>query len=808
MTQLLESLIVRDFRSIVGEIRVPLDAPVVLIHAANAVGKTSVMSAIELGLTGRLPSFERVDIGYLRHLTNKSADRATLALAGAESPRAAHIAIDAEGIGGQPLLPENLHQFFSERCYLGQATLSRLLEWYAPLDSEQDSALALFVKDLLGVDRLDALIDGLHMAGHVARIRTELPRFREIEEEGASLETSSRTSLDMLESLRLRETEQGSTVLSIFFTLSASSDPNALAFPERVEAAIRSESEERDLSKLTSQRLQLATMSDTWTSLAQSAGERNRREIEVQAADAQRNLEGWERMYGRTLAKIIERLEKVVTNIPNPGVADPTYAHTAATLVVTEELERCTRQLAETEENRQRLADVNKRLSQEKQRLDQIVGRISRVSEAADGLAKVLGELLPYIHSNDCPVCDRDYSEISSEPLANKVSSHISKLSQEAGFLRTLSSERNEAERILTSLGKERNRLLSGSLSESIENDLRKRRVELADAAGQLRDSEAAVARGTGLRKAAADADRTLAVVRKRDRQGSVMRQELAMMAERLDQPPPARSETIEQALQRLASSITTKEAALEERAALRTSLEVQWNRLLEIRKEMSAREQYRRKEETHLRRLRSELQLVEERTTAARRLSRAALRAKATIVKRVFTESLNKTWRELFIRLAPDEAFVPRFTVPEVGAAAFRIELETLHRDGGIAGSPQAMLSTGNLNTAALALFLALNMSVEARVPLLMLDDPVQSMDEVHTAQLAALLRMLSKGQQSRQIIIAVHERSLFDYLAFELAPSFAGDTLITVELDRTTDGATTAESRYHEYKPETAVA
>jgi DNA repair protein SbcC/Rad50 len=56
--------------------------------------------------------------------------------------------------------------------------------------------------------------------------------------------------------------------------------------------------------------------------------------------------------------------------------------------------------------------------------------------------------------------------------------------------------------------------------------------------------------------------------------------------------------------------------------------------------------------------------------------------------------------------------------------------------------GTPGSMLSSGNLNTAALTLFLALHFSVSSRLPWLVLDDPVQSMDEVHIAQFAALIR------------------------------------------------------------------
>jgi exonuclease SbcC len=116
-------------------------------------------------------------------------------------------------------------------------------------------------------------------------------------------------------------------------------------------------------------------------------------------------------------------------------------------------------------------------------------------------------------------------------------------------------------------------------------------------------------------------------------------------------------------------------------------------------------------------------------------------------------------------------------------------------------------MLSSGNLNTAALTLFLALHLSVEPRLPWLILDDPVQSMDEVHIAQFAALLRTLSK-EHRRQVVLAVHEKPLFDYLTLELSPAFEGDRLITVELTASENATTVAEPTYYDWAPDPAVA
>src|SRR3546814_10746913 len=158
--------------------------------------------------------------------------------------------------------------------------------------------------------------------------------------------------------------------------------------------------------------------------------------------------------------------------------------------------------------------------------------------------------------------------------------------------------------------------------------------------------------------------------------------------------------------------------------------------------------------------------------------IARKTREARGRVVRRVFNDELNSVWRDLFVRLAPEEPFIPAFAIPESVGADIEAVLETHHRRGGKGGNPRAMLSAGNLNTAALTLFLALHLSVKPKLPWLVIDDPVQSMDEVHIAQFAALLRTLSK-QMQRQVIIAVHERSLFDYLSLELSPAFDGDRL-----------------------------
>ena len=78
--------------------------------------------------------------------------------------------------------------------------------------------------------------------------------------------------------------------------------------------------------------------------------------------------------------------------------------------------------------------------------------------------------------------------------------------------------------------------------------------------------------------------------------------------------------------------------------------------------------------------------------------------------------------------------------------------------------------------------------------------------MDEVHIAQFGALLRTLSK-EHRRQVLIAVHDRPLFDYLALELSPAFSGDELITIELAKSGDDHSWYTTDRRAFEPDTAV-
>ena len=207
MTPSLKSIFVKDFRSIRGEASLPLDAPVILLYGPNGAGKTSLMSALELALTGAVASLERIDADYSQYLPHKYAESGKASIRLRTEGLKEQNEIDLEVSGRFDASPALLEQeealFFSERCYLAQPALNRLLEVYQYQESKKtDSPLTRFVKDLLRLDHLDALIDGLHAAGDVRRFKGAAPLYWDARETIPRLQARLGTSEEELKRAR------------------------------------------------------------------------------------------------------------------------------------------------------------------------------------------------------------------------------------------------------------------------------------------------------------------------------------------------------------------------------------------------------------------------------------------------------------------------------------------------------------------------------------------------------------------------------------------------------------------------------
>lgn len=809
MTPLLKSIVVTNFRSIKGSVTVPLDAPVVLIHGQNGTGKTSILSAIELGLTGQVPSLARLDRDYVSHLVHKDANDARIAttvdnLDG--ETKSTETLVTRSGVSGTPLLSRERAHFYSERCYLAQATLGRLLEIYEDKDTRRsDSPLTKFVKDLLGLDHLDALIDGLHDAGDVRRLRGSLPAYWEVRETIPSLEKAIAT--EKAETSRLdEELEAVNSRLLARLTELGIQVPPAISDSD-LRPIIENREEEPELQRLAGVRRDAIAALDQWRTVQSPVGATDVADAERAVSAANEVVETWRLTTGTSLEDQLARLGEFFPDLPSPQSVGPERARVEALQRLSAELERCEALLARDSTDSTALETLDQDIARARSRAavldEQIAGQVAQ----AGTLAQVLAEILPHIHSEDCPVCGRDYSETSKEPLQAHVSNRIAALTESAGRLEALSRERADASRTIADAERRRAATAARLLAPAARDQLKDRRARLEELQRALTDIEEASKRGEQLIAAASAASQRLSQLRAHDQRASSIRASLARFAQDLGLDAVGEAEGVEAALARFIAHVTEREAALTARQSVRRDALSDLRERQNLRTKREAMAAALSEKEERAKRLAAAKERADARINQARDLGRRAREARTNIVRRVFNDSLNAVWRDLFVRLAPDEPFVPAFALPENHGGPVEAVLETLYRSGGKGGNPRAMLSAGNLNTAALTLFLALHLSVAPTLPWLVIDDPVQSMDEVHIAQFAALLRTLSK-QHGRQVIIAVHEKPLFDYLSLELSPAFQDDRLITIEMGRTASGATVVNYEPMIWKPDTAIA
>ena len=313
-----------------------------------------------------------------------------------------------------------------------------------------------------------------------------------------------------------------------------------------------------------------------------------------------------------------------------------------------------------------------------------------------------------------------------------------------------------------------------------------RRAAALNQAVLELSELATTLAQGARLRSRDVATRRAVSEAHARDIALTAGRETLSEFAIALGTVGVADEETFGSAASRLENLLSGEGARLERRLALRrrgsdilATIKSNLARRVEIDSGIADYEQRRQRASDALRR-------AQALRTQGISIRKAVDTLRSGIIRREFNDRLNRVWRDLFVRLAPDEPFVPAFRIPPSSTQKLQPTLITEYRDSGEAGgTPAAMLSAGNLNTAALTLFIALHLSVPKALPWLIFDDPVQSMDDMHIAHFASLLRTLSK-EHGRQVVISVHDRQLFEYLRLELSPAFAYDSLLTLELSR----------------------
>jgi len=802
---ILKSLEVNNFRSIRGRIHAPLDAKVVLVHGKNGAGKTSLLSAVELALTGGVQSLKRADPDYQMQLMHRLAEEGSITLQaqnGIEEEFYKSI-LDINGAKTLSSLDKRRANFFKERVFLPQSLLSRLLQIYQESGNDTESPLAKFVTGLLGLDRLDALELGLQPLADIRNVRKITNGWQKVENDKSILDRQ------LLENIKTRNlwhnqvTEALHSLNENCTKLNLNLDVTEENLGETKETLTGIKNSE-DLAKVLDQQRKLAAVIRE-IKIAQDENQGGAGMSSDAADTANIAYSQWESSFGQPISKLRIRIETLLPNTTLPS--DPDVLAEVGLSKLKIEQKQTMELTSGARADIKRHADAQDELEAALSKITIVDDEISRLPNESGSLGAVLSEITSFIEDDMCPVCERDFKEIGQIPLNEHVHRKVRRLSASAERLIVLGHTRSETLTKVNKLKREIEIIASRKLDQKSVAAWDRKLANISNTISELESLSVQMKEGSRLRALAITAQRKISADQSRKITLSSAFQTLNEFAISIGLEAFEESLSFDSATIHLNALLSERSQRLEESVSLcKQSLDF-------IRKTEEAIE-LRNASDKSISSIKLSVKKVDRALGNAQALRdkgnslRSAVdEVRSGIIRREFNERLNHLWRDLFVRLAPGEPFVPAFRIPESSTRRLQPKLITQHRNGGNAGgTPGAMLSAGNLNTAALTLFTALHLSMTVELPWLILDDPVQSMDDIHIAHFAALLRTISK-EHERQIIIAVHDRQLFEYLTLELSPAFVDDSLLTLELSRGAQRDTVCVSKRYSFKEETAI-
>lgn len=790
MSDRLLSLRVDNFRSIRGTHELTLDANIVLVTGANGAGKTSLMSAIEWAATGKIEHLtadaRAARVRGLLHHGQPSGLVELIATDQASGQASGRMVLGPSSANGQPLLKGRQALEFGERNMLSQATMSRLLDLYVQkTESGGEPPLVRFVRELLRLDTLDALIGGLEKSSHVAQARRLSTQWSRAESRAPQALREARAAHDTLQTCRTNMSRWLSDAQHLVGL--PEGDPDDVL--KRLQKIARTEDREGDEAHvLTTAKI----------------------ELEVFLSSVQRNTPDVNRTAGRTAAaESVAEIELELEQLWKTEGATTRAALAAVAQSIDvqfnaksddigslyEEVAReVDEQLRAARANYTRIDELNKlrathaaeaaESQAELERLDTLANNLDLPDELQE-FAEALGGIRQHVRDATCPVCDREFIGEPGVGLLGHIAAKIDRLSkaaQEAASLATLRAQ--EARRRDAALAAELDAAARGSGRGTLE--------EAASAVTRLSDAGTALARCEDVvrRWETLSARRLTAV--KDNARWEQLNSELALvlrdarsLAMRLGEDVAGLEHNPAEILSAMKRRVTDRLRASEASAKARSGASSLLERYAQASDELALATKRAEEANAVSASLQAGIAEAERRKKRASTLRLDAESLRSSRINEVFTQQLNSTWRDIFSRLAPDEPFTPQFKPGLAKNRRIEVSLTTLHRDGSEGPSPRETLSFGNANTAALSLFSALHFSAPVGRPWLLFDDPVQSMDDLHVANFAALLRRMAYDL-NRQIVVAVHERALFEYLSLQLRPTRHGQQLLTHELTR----------------------
>lgn len=159
------------------------------------------------------------------------------------------------------------------------------------------------------------------------------------------------------------------------------------------------------------------------------------------------------------------------------------------------------------------------------------------------------------------------------------------------------------------------------------------------------------------------------------------------------------------------------------------------------------------------------------------------ALRDTATEVVRAKLEAIDPIVRKIYSSIDPHPAFRDTKLSTWLSYGRGRLALQVYDSVRDVSAGPLRVLSSSQMNALAVTLFLSFNVAM-ASLPLeiAILDDPLQSLDDVNLLGLSDLLRRI---KTRRQLLVSTHDARFSQLLQRKLRPGEIGQRTRIIELE-----------------------
>jgi hypothetical protein len=298
-----------------------------------------------------------------------------------------------------------------------------------------------------------------------------------------------------------------------------------------------------------------------------SASERSRTtELESQAKAAEQALLQWRESVGAELEALLKHLSTTFADLPPAATAGATEAYRAAHAHVQRELSRLCVVLRADENATKEIASISEQIAKTRARDERLSRSLDRQPDQLNeelearisrgDLVGVITTLLPHIVDNTCPVCQRDYSEISEESLADHPTLRLAELNSAAKRLQSILATVREASADERRLIARLTDLQQSQLSPEVRLEYRRRFLDLTQSEGRLEAISTRVDEGDTVIRAELATRIALIDLRNNNSRIADIRRAVTQLCTTLEQPPVTDSEPAEQAISRLTSYV------------------------------------------------------------------------------------------------------------------------------------------------------------------------------------------------------------------------------------------------------------